>query len=281
VVGAWVAGGSAFAVLVGILAFAAQREGRRVAASNGYELAPYSLSAHVLAMLTLAVLAVTIAVALVRSGSRACAVAVLAATAAGPMTIVAVPVRWSLVADSAMDTAAWWHAVVAGAVTALLTAWTVAVAGALPARPSPGVPQAEPRHPSPSTGVLLALLTLLAAAGSFLVSPEVGNEHPGVITIVGWSVLSGAGLIVAARSRRSGTALSVLALSVAAVLAMRAAYVREGGWPGVAGWEFNGMQSPVVLSTVTAVALLMAPIVGGAVRGASARRNRPRRLEAT
>jgi hypothetical protein len=49
----------------------------------------------------------------------------------------------------------------------------------------------------------------------------------------------------------------------------------------VAGWEINGMQSPVALSTVTAVVLLLAPVVGGAVRGASARRNRPRRLEAT
>jgi hypothetical protein len=41
------------------------------------------------------------------------------------------------------------------------------------------------------------------------------------------------------------------------------------------------MQSPVALSTVTAVALLLAPIVGGALRGVTVLRERPRRLEAT
>jgi len=45
---------------------------------------------------------------------------------------------------------------------------------------------------------------------------------------------------------------------------MSAAYARDGGWPGVAGWE--PFTSPFVLSWTSTVAVCAAPLAGGAWR---------------
>jgi hypothetical protein len=59
---------------------------------------------------------------------------------------------------------------------------------------------------------------------------------------------------------------------------MALGYLRPGGWPGVAGWEFDGMESPVILSAQVAIVSAAGPIAGmllksilGAVRRLSRR----------
>jgi hypothetical protein len=56
--------------------------------------------------------------------------------------------------------------------------------------------------------------------------------------------------------------VTTAALSGLALLALSHAYTRPGGWPGVAGWEMKGMESPVVLSSRVEVVLMAAGALG-------------------
>jgi hypothetical protein len=84
----------------------------------------YSLLGHVAAVTSLGFLVVLTAANLVWTRHRLMAAVVLAATAAGPMTVIAVPVTRSLVAGSSMDTVWWWHVIVAATVLLVLVGWT-------------------------------------------------------------------------------------------------------------------------------------------------------------
>jgi hypothetical protein len=87
------------------------------------------------------------------------------------------------------------------------------------------------------------------------------QEAPGFWPCVGWAVL-GAGLAVAVSRGGWWAAAIPLALAALTLWSMVDAYHRDGGWPGVAGWEFNGMESPIVLSTAVVTVVLIAAPVG-------------------
>jgi hypothetical protein len=211
-------------------------------------------------MVLLGALAVTVAATLVVSRRRVLAGLVLVSIALGPMTLVATPVRAALVPVSYMDTRLWWHAVVGAVVVAVLAGWTGAVVSRLSALPTtPG--SVEPvRARFPSEGVLVFALI----AVGFIVSWNksfVLQESVGVLPSAGWAVLA-AGMAVAVAHRGWRVGAATLALAGAALVTMFGAYHRDSGWPGVAGWEFGGMQSPVVLSTTVAAMMLIAAPVG-------------------
>lgn len=42
------------------------------------------------------------------------------------------------------------------------------------------------------------------------------------------------------------------------------AYTRLGGWPGVAGWEFDGMESPIITSAASTSVMFAAALIGSA-----------------
>jgi hypothetical protein len=261
---AWVGGAAGLAILVGGLAAAAQHEAQVNARAQGLGgTYTYSLTGHVTAMVLAGALAVTVAVTLVQSGRRVLAGLVLVAVALGPMTLVATPLRAALVPVSYMDTRLWWHAVVGAAVVAVLAGWTWAVAHHLPAPParSPGTDAARTRFPS-ETILVFALIVvgfLVTWGRSFAL-----QESVGVVPAAGWAVLA-AGMVMATAFRGWRVSVASIALAVALLVTMYGAYHRDGGWPGVAGWEFGGMQSPVVLSAgVAALLLLAAPVGAGA-----------------
>lgn len=77
------------------------------------------------------------------------------------------------------------------------------------------------------------------------------QESVGAVPAVGWAVLATGIAVAASRGWRVGVASSALAAAALAIL--YGAHHRKRGWPGVAGWEFSGMQSPVVLSASVAV----------------------------
>ena len=81
--------------------------------------------------------------------------------------------------------------------------------------------------------------------------------------LIGWALLAAGicrGGVVASTA---WTSLGLLAGSAITLAVIFAAYSRIGGWPGVAGWEFQGMQSPIVFTSVAStVALLVAPLLG-------------------
>jgi hypothetical protein len=75
-----------------------------------------------------------------------------------------------------------------------------------------------------------------------------------------------AALVVAASRAALRAQAALVAVSIAVPAVLFLAYQRQGGWPGVAGWEFGGMQSPVITSTSIVVCLLAAGPAGIAVR---------------
>ena len=266
-VAAWAAGAGALALLVGGLAAAAQH--LAVVTDGEYADETHSLAGHVATMVLLGCLAVAVARALVRTGSPLLAGGVLAATAVGPMTVVAVPVRASMVAPTGMDTRLWWHAVVATAVLTVLAGWLGAVllAGRRAGRPvRDPASRSAGRGRGPSDDAVAAVVGVVGFAACWNHSWQL-QESPGVAPSLGWAVLAAGTAVAAARGRR----WSALALFVGAGVVlgtMAASYLRPGGRPGVAGWEFRGMQSPVVLSAGVAAVVLAGPFVGLAVRAA-------------
>jgi hypothetical protein len=219
----------------------------------------YSLSMHVIAMLALSILAVAVGSALVVQRKPVLAGVVLIATAFGPMTIVATPIRASLITSTYQDTRIWWHVVVAGALTIVLSAWTWWVVRCLPE------PEGQPdRPPSALASLLPDLVFIVSAAGgllAYLSSPDQSNQ-PAMRAMVGWAILA-AGIVTAVGFARHWWTSLVLAGGAGVVLGLIfLAYSRNGGWPGVAGWEYQGMESPIITSVGATAAVLSAWLLG-------------------
>jgi hypothetical protein len=256
VLGSLVAAGL-LAMVTGGLAAAAQRTADQLLPSEHY-----SLSMHVLAMTAVGALAVGVASALATQGRPWLAGIVLAAAALGPMTVVATPVRGSLVTPDSQDTALWWHVAVAAVLIAILGAWTLWAAHCLRERqltPTPG----EGPELSPLTMLPDLLFVVTAGVGLviYLNAPEQSNP-PALRAIVGWVMLA-AGIVVAVGFARLWWTSLLAALAAGTVLGLVfLAYSRLGGWPGVAGWEYNGMESPIITSVATTATVLAAWAVG-------------------
>jgi hypothetical protein len=254
----------AVALLDGGVAWSAQRAGiQALAAADAGPPWTYPLGRHVLAMVLLAVLTVAVSSGLRRAGFQVLGFAVLVGVVAGPMTVIAAPVRGSLITAGDGDTRLWWHLLVGGAqLTILLAAdgWVTRcrrVEGAVSG--SPDRPPLLVRSGWSVFGVFAAT----AVTVQVVAMPNPGtSEHPGLAAILGWAAL-GAGLavLVARSSRNSAPAWSLLAAGIV-LGALAVAYVRPGGWPGVAGWEFMGMQPPVILSPAAELVLLAGPLLG-------------------
>ena len=221
----------------------------------------YPVTLHVFAMIAVAGLSVAVAAALARRGLPLVAGLVLVGSAVGPMTVVAVPVRASLVDESTLgDTRMWWHVVVAALLTAVLVGWTWWADRCLNERTT--------ERPAASDGSRLAaaaLFAVVAAAGLsayFLIPPQ--SNEPVMRAVVGWALLA-AGIAVAAGFARTLWASLDFLVGVAATAGLIfLAYTRLGGWPGVAGWEYDGMESPIITSVASTVMMFAAPFIGSA-----------------
>jgi hypothetical protein len=259
---AWVGGAAGLAALVGGLAVAAQHEAQVDARANGLGgAATYSLFGHVTAMVLLGALSVTVVVTLVRSGRRVFAGSVLVGVGLGPMTLVATPVRAALVSASFMDTRLWWHVVVGMVIVAVLAGWVWAVGSRLPSSsPETRARSERARAGFPFEGVVLFALFGIGFVVTWNKSLAL-QESVGVAPSAGWAVLA-AGMVMATASRGWRAGAACLALAAGMLVTMYGAYDRDGGWPGVAGWELGGMQSPVVLSASVAALLLLAAPAG-------------------
>lgn len=224
----------------------------------------YSLNMHVIAMLAVSTLAVGVASALVVQRKPVLAGLVLIATAFGPMTIVATPVKASLVTSNSQDTQMWWHAVVAAVVAVLLSGWTWWVVRCLPKTHPSNVPAQS------SLTAMLPDLVFIVTAGSAVLaylSVPVQSNEPAMRAIIGWAVLA-AGIVTSVGFAKRWWTSFVAAGAVGVVLGLVfLAYSRDGGWPGVAGWEYNGMASPIITSVASTAVLLTAWMLGLAVWG--------------
>jgi hypothetical protein len=257
----WPLGAAALGALTWALAAAAQHAAVVAARPETADLYTYSLGGHVAGMTLLGCAAVLVASALVRQRHRVMAGAVLAGTAAGPMTLIAAPVRWSLVAPNSGDTVWWWHLAIGAVVFAVLAAWTVTVATAqvVPVGTASG----------PRSAVSDEAVFFLVAAVGFACCWNFAwhlQESPGALPALGWAALV-AGVAVAFARAQWRTCAILIPLIAAALGVMAWAYLRDGGWPGVAGWEFNGMESPVVLSARVTFAVAAGPLLGLGLRG--------------
>jgi hypothetical protein len=251
----WVAGAAALAAVTAALASVAQHAAVVAARPETADLYTYSLVGHVAAITLLGCAAVFVASVLRSQGHLVLSAVVVVATGFGTMTVVAVPLRWSLVASSSGDTVWWWHLVVGTVVVAVLGVWCHVVAPA----PTPDAPR---RRPSPD--MLFVLVATVAFVGCWNFSWQL-QESPGVLPALGWAALA-AGGAVAASTASWRVPLVALVLTGVALAVMAWAYLRQGGWPTVAGWEFNGMESPVVLSARVCAVALAGPVAGALLR---------------
>lgn len=255
----------ALAGLDGGIAGWAQWSWTRAAAAQDIPAQLYSLPRHVIAMVLLAALAVAVATVLAEGGNRVLAGLVLAATVAGPMTVIAAPVRAGLITADSGDVGWWWHAAIGVPQLAIMLAATV---WAVRCR-RPAAPGTTARSGLGSAGTSFAIFAAIGLTGQILLLPNPQtSEHPGLLTAVGWAFL-GAGLaLVAARSASGRAPALALIAALAVVASLLLAYHRPGGWPGVAGWEFNGMEPPIVLSPAAVATFLAGPVIalGGQAR---------------
>ena len=134
------------------------------------------------------------------------------------------------------------------------------------ARPTaPGEPGRSPLVGVTALVCLAAPLLGLAMIPGATADP--GHE-PGLSfhMVAGWGLLAG-GLLAAgllgATARPSAGALARLALAGVAPATMWWAYHRDGGWPGVPGWD-HGMQSPLFLTVQITAVLIAAAAIGWA-----------------
>jgi hypothetical protein len=229
----------------------------------------YGLAGHVLAMLGVAALAVAVSTALSLSGSRVMATLVLVATTAGPMTLIAAPVTGSLVTSNDMNTTWWWHLLVGCAQLSILTTtrrWaTRCLSDSEVQSPGPDDAGASPLARLLARG-MFAVLTAVAFEVQLDASWDGGYESPSMATLLCWSAIGAGITIVTTRASHWWTAPAYLAATALMLALVFNAYHQDGGWPGVAGWEYAGMQSPIVLSTITTKILLIAPVTGLALR---------------
>jgi hypothetical protein len=101
----------------------------------------------------------------------------------------------------------------------------------------------------------------MAAWVGFNETPMQANA-PVIRAVIGWAMLAAGIVVVASFASTAWTSLGLLAGSAITLAVIFAAYTRIGGWPGVAGWEYEGMQSPIITSVASSIALLVAPLVG-------------------
>lgn len=253
----WVLGAVAVGAIVASVAATAQSAAATGGRANGIASTyMYPFAAHVTAMTAVAALAVVLAVTLWRSASRLMALAVLGGAAAGPMAVVAAPIRPWLVAPTSMDTLWWWHLLVASALTLVLGGWALAIQAVERKENLNRTRRMAGRWEGAAFVVVTALAFTLVWNHAWQL-----QESPGALPAAGWSLISAGAVIATARATwlRAG---SILVLSALSLWALSYAYTRTGGWPGVAGWEMNGMESPVVLSGRVGVVLMTSGAAG-------------------
>ncbi|MCE0538549.1 hypothetical protein LWF15_23910 [Kineosporia rhizophila] len=252
--------GAALAIGVAGITWMAQRTHRFWLASediSSFEM--YSLPLHTASMTGIGLIAVMVASVLVVRGRAAMAAPTLIGAAIGPMALVAVPVSEQLALGNGVDTVFWWRALVAGIVLAILgtgTWWATRHLDSIGVLADPDPP--ECRRPLMSGTALYILATGVSLAAQVPMMMNANAPQP--MGMLGWALLVG-GCAVA------GTALTARQVAVATMgcgavlLLMATAYLRDGGWPGVAGWELHA-QSPIILTWVAALAFAASPFAG-------------------
>jgi hypothetical protein len=218
---------------------------------------------HGAAMTLVVWLALAVAVPLLRARLFAVAVAVCAGAAFGPLRLVAAPIHGDLefIESNPSPTQAGWPVVVASVLTFLL----VVVARRL-ARVDPVVEVVR--------GALVGVAGLVCLALPLLALPVIPGatvdpgHQPGLsfVMVTGWGLLAG-GLLAAGPLGVGGTSTARwrVLLAAASPATMWWAYQRDGGWPGVPGWDY-GMQSPLFLTVQITAVLIGAAALGWALR---------------
>lgn len=205
------------------------------------------LDAHLAAMLSIyALLVVAVGVLVRAAGGTGVAVLTLLGGLVAPLSIASPPIGWL---EGAGATA--WPYVV-GALEAVLVglgAWA----------------WSQPRSPRSGSAVLTfgcwvvgfgAAWTVFAYVPGAIEDPGHGEIGAGMVE--GWPLVIG-GLFAAAAVASSWLHRALLvALPPLMVWSMYSAYTREGGWPGIPGWE----QSPLWTTTTIAAVVVAAPVLG-------------------
>jgi hypothetical protein len=250
-------------VLIGGIASLAQSAGDRVSPGPHY-----SLTMHVLAMTALATLAVAVAAVLEGIGRTELAGFVLVATVAGPMTLVAAPASGSVLEPSMADTTLAWHVAVGAVLLAIMATWTWLIVRTIGKRTSDQDSTPAPVRSSWMGPDLVFCATAVLAVEAYARTPQQADSPSGR-AIIGWAVLA-AGIVTAvAFGRRWWVAPAALVGAGAVLGLVFLAYSRVGGWPGVAGWEYDGMEPPIITSVASTGSLLAASALGLALRAVS------------
>lgn len=218
---------------------------------------------HAAAITLIVWLTLAITVPLLRARLFAVAVVVCAGAAFGPLRLVAAPIQGDLEFIDQQPSAAQvaWPVAVAAVLTVALTVVARRLARAHP-------PNDVPRGALVGVvGLVCLALPLLAVAMIPGATVDPGHE-PGLsfYMVTGWGLLAGgllaAGLLGIGRTSTAGWRVL---LSAATPAAMYWAYQRDGGWPGVPGWD-NGLQSPLYLTVPISAVLIGCALLGWALR---------------
>ena len=219
---------------------------------------------HAAAMTLVVWLTLAITVPLLRARLFTVAVVVCAGAAFGPLRLVAAPIQGDLEFLDQQPSAAQvaWPV----AVAAVLTVALIVVARRLARLDSPNdVPRGALVGVAGLVCLVIPLLVVVMIPGATV---DPGHE-PGlsIYMVTGWALLAGgllaAGLLGIGRTSTAGWRVL---LSAATPAAMYWAYQRDGGWPGVPGWDI-GLQSPLYLTVQITAVLIGAAALGWALRG--------------
>ena len=248
-------------VVAGLTATAARWRVGQVLGSPDWEF-ERTVWPHAASVTLVVWLALAICVPLLRARLFAVAAAVCAGAAFGPLRLVAPPIHGDLefVDQSPSLTQAAWPITVAAVLTIVL----VSVAQRL-ARRDPVVE--VPR------GALVGVTGIGCLALGVLLPPLIpgatmdpGHDGLSFFMVTGWGLLAGgllaAGLLGLGEVSTAGWRVL---LAVATPASMWWAYNRDGGWPGVPGWDF-GLQSPLYLTVQIAAILFGCAVLGWASR---------------
>ena len=218
---------------------------------------------HAAAITLVVCLTLAITVPLLRARLFAVAVLVCAGAAFGPLRLVAAPIQGDLEFISQEPSAAQvaWPV----AVAAVLTVALIVVARRLARLDSPNdVPRGALIGVAGLVCLVIPLLALPMIPGA-MVDP--GHEPElSFYMVTGWGLLAGgllaAGLLGIGRTSTAGWRVPLAAATPAA---MWWAYHRDGGWPGVPGWDL-GLQSPLYLTAPITAVLIGCAALGWALR---------------